>query len=86
MAWSSGPLAWATSVVPVGLPLSACVTESRPASVPWGRERSSRWLRLAGDSYVVLHTRGQPGKLHYDVFFWLGAETTQVWLSPTRSD
>eukprot|EP00002_Diphylleia_rotans_P006181 TRINITY_DN154_c0_g1_i1.p1 TRINITY_DN154_c0_g1~~TRINITY_DN154_c0_g1_i1.p1 ORF type:complete len:804 (-),score=188.33 TRINITY_DN154_c0_g1_i1:762-3173(-) len=32
-----------------------------------------------GDSYIVLHTKQRPGKssFDYDIFFWLGSETSQ---------
>jgi len=33
---------------------------------------------FGGDSYIILHTKiNEEGKKEYDVFFWLGAETSQ---------
>jgi len=47
--------------------------------VPWPKSKYGQFH--CGDSYIVLHTMKDPDsdavKLLYDVFFWLGAETTQ---------
>jgi len=31
----------------------------------------------SGDSYILLHTYGQPGNLNWDIHFWLGGTTSQ---------
>merc|ERR1719436_2245097 len=43
----------------------------------WPRNRYGEFY--SGDSYIVLHTmvNENSGKKTYDVFFWLGSETTQ---------
>jgi len=42
----------------------------------WPKERYGEFY--SGDSYIILHTMvNDEGKKSYDVFFWLGAETSQ---------
>jgi len=41
----------------------------------WPKRRYGEFY--SGDSYIVLHTIKVENKLAYDVYFWLGAETTQ---------
>jgi len=42
----------------------------------WPKDRYGEFY--SGDSYIILHTMiNDEGKKTYDVFFWLGAETTQ---------
>jgi len=41
----------------------------------WPKSRYGEFY--SGDSYIVLHTIKVENKLAYDVYFWLGAETTQ---------
>lgn len=43
----------------------------------WPKKRYGEFY--SGDSYIILHTKkdAATGKLSYDVFFWLGKETTQ---------
>jgi len=42
----------------------------------WPKDRYGEFY--GGDSYIILHTmENDEGKKSYDVFFWLGAETTQ---------
>eukprot|EP00484_Ammonia_sp_Unknown_P025331 CAMPEP_0197048572 /NCGR_PEP_ID=MMETSP1384-20130603/23894_1 /TAXON_ID=29189 /ORGANISM="Ammonia sp." /LENGTH=381 /DNA_ID=CAMNT_0042480727 /DNA_START=99 /DNA_END=1244 /DNA_ORIENTATION=+ len=42
----------------------------------WPKDRYGEFY--GGDSYIILHTKeNDEGKKSYDVFFWLGAETTQ---------
>jgi len=42
----------------------------------WPKDRYGEFY--GGDSYIILHTmENDEGKKEYDVFFWLGAETTQ---------
>jgi gelsolin len=42
----------------------------------WPKDRYGEFF--GGDSYIILHTKlNDEGKKEYDVFFWLGAETTQ---------
>jgi gelsolin len=44
--------------------------------VRWPNEQYGQFY--SGDSYIILHTKlDDEGKKEYDVFFWLGAETTQ---------
>ncbi|KAK7227155.1 hypothetical protein V2G26_015158 [Clonostachys chloroleuca] len=46
--------------------------------VPWPREKHGRFH--SGDSYIVLHSvkfGSTQEKLVHDIFFWLGAHTTQ---------
>jgi hypothetical protein len=38
-----------------------------------------------GDSYIVLRTYMEKNKFLYDIFFWLGTDTTQV-LNACRLD
>ena len=43
---------------------------------PWPKSRYGEFY--SGDSYIILNTKiNDNGKKTYDVFFWLGAETTQ---------
>ncbi len=43
----------------------------------WPKDRYGEFY--GGDSYIILHTKeNDEGKKEYDVFFWLGSETTQV--------
>jgi gelsolin len=42
----------------------------------WPKDRYGEFY--SGDSYIILHTKeNDEGKKEYDVFFWLGAETSQ---------
>lgn len=41
----------------------------------WPKDRYGEFYE--GDSYIILHTIKVEDKLAYDVYFWLGAETTQ---------
>lgn len=42
----------------------------------WPKERYGEFF--GGDSYIILHTKqNDEGKLEFDVYFWLGAETSQ---------
>ena len=42
----------------------------------WPKDRYGEFY--GGDSYIILHTmENDEGKKSYDVFFWLGAETSQ---------
>lgn len=42
----------------------------------WPQERYGEFY--GGDSYIILHTKeNDAGKRSYDVFFWLGSETSQ---------
>merc|ERR1712130_894293 len=42
----------------------------------WPKDRYGEFY--GGDSYIILHTMGNDeGKKSYDVFFWLGSETSQ---------
>jgi len=41
----------------------------------WPKDRYGEFYQ--GDSYIILHTIKVEDKLAYDVYFWLGAETTQ---------
>jgi len=41
----------------------------------WPKSRYGEFY--SGDSYIILHTIKVQDKLAYDVYFWLGAETTQ---------
>jgi gelsolin len=42
----------------------------------WPKEKYGEFF--GGDSYIILHTKmSDEGKKEYDVFFWLGAETSQ---------
>lgn len=43
---------------------------------PWAKDRYGEFY--SGDSYIILHTMiNDEGKKTYDVFFWLGGQTTQ---------
>jgi len=41
----------------------------------WPKDRYGEFYQ--GDSYIILHTIKVEDKLAYDVYFWLGSETTQ---------
>ena len=42
----------------------------------WPKDKYGEFY--GGDSYIILHTKeNDEGKKEYDVFFWLGAETSQ---------
>jgi len=41
----------------------------------WPKNRYGEFCQ--GDSYIILHTIKDEDRLTYDVFFWLGSETTQ---------
>lgn len=41
----------------------------------WPKRRYGEFYN--GDSYIILHTMKKQDKLCYDVYFWLGSETTQ---------
>jgi gelsolin len=42
----------------------------------WSKDRYGEFF--GGDSYIILHTKqDEEGKRTYDVYFWLGGETTQ---------
>jgi len=44
--------------------------------VGWPKDKAGEFF--SGDSYILLHTKiNDEGKKTYDVFFWLGAETSQ---------
>jgi len=39
----------------------------------------------SGDSYIVLHTQKDDDGEKYDLFYWLGKDSTQVWAGSRRT-